>query len=264
MRRRIATYLREQHLALLALFLVVSGGTAYALDGSDTVLSDDIVDGQVKTADVQDDGLRSVDVRDDTLAAGGLEAVDLAAGSVRSSELADNGIHSADVRDDTLTGGGLTAADLGAGSVGPSEVVDNSLGGAEIDESSLGTVPAAIIGGSGVSTVNHPGCSPAGDTYVDCGYVTRTLPISTRVLITASGTSGSSGSEQGFCRLATSQASLDDTYSYISDESNWGLTTVVGPIGPGTIDFGVECQKTGTNSVGYGEIQVAAVVLGPG
>ncbi len=264
MRRRIVNYIREQHLALLALFLVVSGGTAYALDGENTVFSDDIVDGQVMSVDIQNSGIRSIDVRDDAMTGGGLTAADLRPGSVLTSEIGSNTINTGDVRDDTLAGGGLTAADLAANSVGPSEVADNSLAGSEIDEGSLGTVPAATIGGAGTSTVNHAGCSPSGDTYIDCGYVTRTLPMSTRVLIIASGTSESSGTEQGFCRLATSAASLDDTYSYIEDESNWGLTTVVGPMGPGTYDFGVECQKTGTNSVGYGEIQVAAVVLGPG
>jgi hypothetical protein len=138
------------------------------------------------------------------------------------------------------------------------------LTGADINEGSLGTVPEATLGGSGASTINHAGCIPTTSTYVDCGFVTRNLPISTRVLITASGTSSSSTTDQGFCRLATSQASLPDTYAYIQDESNWGLTTVVGPMGPGTFDFGVECNNTSNgHSVEYGEVQVSAVVLGP-
>jgi hypothetical protein len=33
--------------------LVLTGGTAYALDGSNTVFGDDIVDGQVRTADIR-------------------------------------------------------------------------------------------------------------------------------------------------------------------------------------------------------------------
>ncbi len=48
--------------ASLSLFLVLSGGTAVALTGSNTVFSDDIVDNQVKSADV----------RNDTLTGGGL------------------------------------------------------------------------------------------------------------------------------------------------------------------------------------------------
>ena len=227
--RRIGSYLRQQHMGLLALFLVVSGGTAFALNGSNTVFSDDIVNGQV-----------------------------------RSSDLQDNGARSADVRDDDLAGGGLTAADLRAGSVGGSEVAANALTGGDIDESTLGTVPSATLAGIGTSTVNHAGCSPAGTTYVDCGYVTLSLPRTTRVLITATGTSDSPGSAvQGYCRLATSQAALGDTYAYIEDQSNWGLTTVVNAFGPGNVDFGVECEKEGTNSVAYGEVQISAVLIGP-
>jgi hypothetical protein len=234
--RRAGAYLRQQHLALLALFLVLTGGTAYALTGSNTVFSDDIVNDQVMSSDIQDDG-----------------------------------IHSIDVRDDTSTGGGLAAADLRQGSVGTSEVADDSLTGADVNESSLGIVPAATLGGSGVSTIHHAGCSPTGGpnagTYVDCGFVTRNLPTSTRVLVTAAGTSGSPAtSTQGFCRLATSLYSLPDTYAYIQDESNWGLTTVVGPIGPGSVDFGVECENENdpTHEVDYGEIQISTVLLGPG
>jgi hypothetical protein len=226
---RIGAYLRQQHLGLLALFLVVSGGTAVALTGSNTVFSDDIVNGEVRTSDLQDNGLRS-----------------------------------ADVRDDTVAGGGLTAADLRVGSVGGSEVALDALTGGDIDESTLGTVPAASLAGIGTATVNHAGCSPAGTTYVDCGYVTLNLPRTTRVLIAAAGTSDSPGSSlQGYCRLATSQASLEDTYAYIEDQSNWGLTTVTAATGPGNVDFGVECEKEGSNSVAYGEIQISAVLIGP-
>ena len=198
---RVREYLRQQHLALIALALALTGGTAYALGGSNTVFSDDIVNGNVRSADVQ-----------------------------------DNGVRSADVRDDTAAGGGLTAADLRPGSVGSDEVVDGSLTASDVDESSLGLVPAARLGGTGASTVNPPAVRRrCGTTYVDCGFVTLDLPQTTRVLITAGGTSDSPGSDaQGFCRLATSQGSLTDTYAYIEDQSNWGLTTVAFALGRAT------------------------------
>jgi hypothetical protein len=91
--------------ATLALFLVLSGGTAVALSGSNTVFSDDVVD--------------------DTLSGGGLV--------------------SADVRNDTQTSpaGGLGAADLKPSSVGTSEAANNSLTGADIkDRSGVDTCPA--------------------------------------------------------------------------------------------------------------------------
>ncbi|MGH2987704.1 MAG: hypothetical protein ACRDLO_13600 [Solirubrobacterales bacterium] len=49
---RVRTLVRQQWVGLIALFLVLTGGSAYALDGSNTVFSDDIVDGEVKVADV--------------------------------------------------------------------------------------------------------------------------------------------------------------------------------------------------------------------
>jgi hypothetical protein len=102
-------------MATLAVFLVLSGGTAVALSGSNTVFSDDITDNEVYSADV----------RNDNLAGGGLV--------------------SADVRNDTQTSpaGGLGAVDLKPSSVGTSEVALNSLSGGDINESSLGIVPNA-------------------------------------------------------------------------------------------------------------------------
>jgi hypothetical protein len=54
-------------MATFAVFLVLGGGTAVALNGSNTVFSDDIVNDQVYSADV----------RNDTLSGGGLAAPDL-------------------------------------------------------------------------------------------------------------------------------------------------------------------------------------------
>jgi hypothetical protein len=69
-------------MATLAVFLVLSGGTAVALNGSNTVFSDDIVDNEV----------RSTDVRNDTLSGGGLAAPDLRANSVGSSEVTNGSL----------------------------------------------------------------------------------------------------------------------------------------------------------------------------
>lgn len=63
---RVGDYVRQHHLAMLCLFLILGGGTAYAL-GANTVKSKHIVDGQVKSADAQDDGLAGVDIDEDSL-----------------------------------------------------------------------------------------------------------------------------------------------------------------------------------------------------
>jgi len=66
--------------ATLALFLVLSGGTAVALTGSNTVFSDDIVNGQVKGVDVLDGTLTGGDVKESSLGkvpqAGNADTVD--------------------------------------------------------------------------------------------------------------------------------------------------------------------------------------------
>lgn len=85
--RRIRRYLTYANvISTLCLFLLLGGGTAVALNGSNTVFSDDIVNNEVASVDVRDDqGL------------GGLKAVDLAAGSVRGAEVADFTLSNEDV-----------------------------------------------------------------------------------------------------------------------------------------------------------------------
>jgi hypothetical protein len=93
---RILGHLRAQWAGVLALFLVLSGGVAYA---ANTVFSTDIVNDQVYSADV----------RNDTLAGGGLAAADLRAGSVGSSEA--NGLGGGDIIESSL--GQVPSARLG-------------------------------------------------------------------------------------------------------------------------------------------------------
>jgi hypothetical protein len=68
--------------AWLGLFTLLAMGTAQGLSGSDTVLSDDIVDGQVTTPDLQSGAVTSGKVRD-----GSLKGRDLALGSVGFAQL---------------------------------------------------------------------------------------------------------------------------------------------------------------------------------
>jgi hypothetical protein len=78
-----------------ALVIALAGGTAYA---ANTVLSSDIVNGEVKSADVSDaNGVRSVDVRDDTQTGGGLSAVDLTPDSVGTSEILADAVRGSEI-----------------------------------------------------------------------------------------------------------------------------------------------------------------------
>jgi hypothetical protein len=114
MRQRIRSHLTYANvMATIAVFLVLSGGTAVALTGSNTVFSDDIVNGEVKVADIGQGAVAT-----DEIANGQVQAADIGADQVRSSKVLDNN---------------LTGADVAA----------NSLKGADIDESTLDVGDAA-------------------------------------------------------------------------------------------------------------------------
>lgn len=120
--RRIRAHLTYANvISTIALFLVLTGGTAVALSGSNTVFSDDIVDNEVRTADVRNDtltggGLVSADVRNDTQTspAGGLGAADLKPGSVGTSEVANGSLNDEDVGQGTFVSFSATLGTVAA------------------------------------------------------------------------------------------------------------------------------------------------------
>ncbi len=69
MLRRFGRHLRNQWMGATALFLVLCGGTAYAVTQIDrnSVESKHIVNGQVKSGDVRDDGLSGGDINESSL-----------------------------------------------------------------------------------------------------------------------------------------------------------------------------------------------------
>jgi hypothetical protein len=238
-------------IATIALFLVLSGGTAVALTGSNTVFSDDIVDDQV----------RSADVRNDTLSGGGLLAADLRAGSVRSSEVANDS---------------LTSDDLGSDSVGSSEVstltgadiADGTLTGDDVDESSLAQVPNAALGGIGRSGTGN--CDPGADFFT-CKFVSITLPSPSRVLMIASANAHSDGSDaHGTCLLATDLGDLAETAmpvmvtngSLVNGAGEALTMSGVTPPMIGAHDFAIRCNQQ-DGDMRYGPVQITAVALSP-
>jgi hypothetical protein len=103
-------YVKRHHVGLVALLLVLTGGTAYAATA--------IPKNAVGSKQVKDNSLRGKDLKD-----AGLTGADLADGSVGGADLAD---------------GGIGAGDLAASSVDGSKVKDGSIGNADL---APGTVP---------------------------------------------------------------------------------------------------------------------------
>jgi hypothetical protein len=136
-------HLRSNVVGYLALFVALTG-TAVALPATNTVFSDDIVNGQVKSKDISDsNGVRSADVRDDDKSGGGLAAIDLARGSVRSSEIATDGVDSPDiktgaVRAPEIATDGVGSPEIALDAVRGREIATDGVGGLEIDENAVG------------------------------------------------------------------------------------------------------------------------------
>src|SRR5262245_27387194 len=103
---RLLAHLRGQWVGALALFLVLTGGAAYA---AHTVFRSDIVDNQGSAADV----------RNDTLTGGGLRRADLRTDSVRAAESVSGGGRGPEVEDQSLTG-----VDINDGTLGSVDIAD--------------------------------------------------------------------------------------------------------------------------------------------
>jgi hypothetical protein len=289
MSSRIGAHLRSNVVGYIALFLVVTGGTAQALNGSNTVTSDDIVNKEVKTADIDTravtsnrlaaNSVKSGNVIDDSLTGtdvAGLTGGDVTDDSLTGADVAD--LTGGDVTDDSLTGAdvaSLTGSDINDASLTSRDVAGDTLTGAEIDESTLGQVPSATLGGVVRSQTEGGYCNPEGTGFATCAYTTVGLPARTRVLVIG-GIRGTSeeNADSGFgdCRLAASGGSSPDYLgrSYraaVVDSNNsvdWlPLSTVVAGRGPGYTDFGVECNET-YGGIQYDFMTVSAVALSPG
>jgi hypothetical protein len=123
---RIRNHIRGNVVGYIALFLVLTGGTAQALNGSNTVFSDDIVNHEVKSADL---GIKSV------------RGTHLAPDSIRTGKVVDNNLSGADITN-------LTGADVTDGTLNGDDVAGDSLTGAQINESLVGLGNAGDVFGS--------------------------------------------------------------------------------------------------------------------
>ncbi len=118
---RIRNHVRSNVVGYIAIFLFAMSGTAVALDGSNTVFSDDIVDGQVKSVDIGNHQVKGIDVRDATLTGDDLlnqsvTSADIDAGSLN---LATGTGNAASCNDDGGTGSACVSTTVTMGGIGP-------------------------------------------------------------------------------------------------------------------------------------------------
>jgi hypothetical protein len=151
---KVGRYIRQNHLALLALFVAL-GGTGACAAGKigangirkNAIRSRHIKDGGVTGADVLDGGLTGADLQDDSIT-----GADVQKGSLTGVDLQDGSLSRADLMAETLTGatvlnGSLTGADVGAetllgtnilnGTLTSADVLDQGLTGEDVQEGSL-------------------------------------------------------------------------------------------------------------------------------
>ena len=132
---KFLAHVRRQWMGALALFLVLTGGTAWAVD---EWTGANIQDGTLTSADYRNNDIRSVDVRNATAGGGGLTGADLAPHSAGLDELDPAAFAAPDISP-TASGGAFEIADnavqsfeISDGVITGADVADNSLGASEI------------------------------------------------------------------------------------------------------------------------------------
>ncbi len=268
MTRAIRGHLRSNIVGYVSLFVALTMGSAYALDGSNTVFSDDIVNGEVKSVDVLNNAIRSEDVRNDNVTDGGLTASDLAANAVGTSEVRNDAVGNGELRNDAV--GTLEVVNS---SILSGDVADGSLNGADINEASLGTVPSAAtaataaLGGYGRWT-GGGSCDPESASYADCAIVSLNLPAPARVLLIGQASAyQEAGADvmSGECQLV-SNAGFILPNSRLSVQSldhieSVGLSAVTGVEAAGNHDYAVDCNQGVSGAIFYQEVGITAVAL---
>jgi hypothetical protein len=215
-----------QRFAWVFLVLMLSGGTAYALDGHNTVFTDDIVNGEVSTADIGDGQVRSVDVANDTTGFG-----------LKGADVANGSLSGADIKESTLgrVPEALTAALGGTG-------ISTQVHGCDPESETLitcATVPLTLPGPGRVLLIGRVRAITDGGQSV--GY-------------------GSCNFGTNFSGPLTSSSVpifVDNTFL-----EQVPLVAVTSVIGPDSVSFGIDCNEDDiAGGIHYDFISLTAVAL---
>lgn len=222
-------------------------GTAVALQGRNTVHSNDIVNGQVKTIDVAGGAITT-----GKIGPGEVTNADIAASAVDGSKVENRSLTGAEVFDETI--GGIDV---------------DTVGGGAIDESTLGIVDEAVVAGTGRSAQGFA-CDPESTAYAPCASVLFTLPANGRVFIHGYGNGRTEvDSDQGYgdCAIYTSATGgLPETVRINADDTSGGefaISTVTGAIGPGAVTFRIDCNQVAPGAIRYRNVGLSVVQIGP-
>ncbi len=250
MLRRLGSHLTNQWMGALSLFLVLGGGTAYAVG---TVGSEDIIDESVRSIDVRNGQVRSVDVRDDTLTGGGLAAADLAPGSAGVSELDPLAFAAPDISRDSPTSpfeiadNAIQATEVSDGTLSGADVASNSLTGLDIDEASL-------AGLDGHDAYRDLCDTPSDNSYKDCLTISFTLERSMAVLAIfgGGGSHGGGAADRAYGECKTRVDGVDQLAPVnISNEVTVavGMPTIVyaKTLSAGTHSMALACREDPTD-----------------
>jgi hypothetical protein len=262
MRQWIRSHLTYANvMSTMAVFLVIGGGTAFA---SYVVSSNS----QIGAGTVS--GHKPPTGKHANIIGGSVAGKDLASGAVGGAKLAPDSVDGSKVLDGSLSGsdianGSLGGAQVGDGSLSSADIQDNGLTGADISEGTLAEVPSARVGGYGRSN-SATTCDPTSSNYIDCVVLTVNLPTQSRVLLTGTASGGANGDSTGDCKLVTQfgdVASTDVFYSLQNGDIVPGsLVGITGQLGPGSVDFGIDCRQNAGDIV-FSFVHLSAVAISP-
>ena len=161
MSKAFGDHLRSNVVGYIAVFLALTG-TAIALPGTNTVFTDDIVNGEVRSADLAADSVNGGKLRDDSTA-----SRHVINNSLESEDILDNTVAGVDVTNETLT-----TNDLQSNSVQFDEIENETIAKADIGPGAVGAseVGDGVIARAGTA-VNVPGGTAQNGAY-DVGTAT--------------------------------------------------------------------------------------------